>query len=170
MLIPKVDFTCVSSHGESRILDYDICSADLFPHIRVEPFLDHPFKPHTVGVSFFAGVEAGLDYGYIQRQPKEIDISLGPREVGDTWWAHWNMQQESFPKLDAPWAQGADRAATIMSSRWSRTAESYLLSTFPEGQGDEAFMGRGSEISFQIAPGVLTNRMDHIHATKTLSY
>ncbi len=48
ILVPMVDFTCVSSHVESRILDYGIASADLHPHIRVEPFLDHPFKPHTV--------------------------------------------------------------------------------------------------------------------------
>ena len=52
ILVPMVDFTCVSSHGESRILDYGIASADLHPHIRVEPFLDHPFKPHTVGSVF----------------------------------------------------------------------------------------------------------------------
>ncbi len=30
-------------------------------------------------------------------------------------------------------------------------------------------MGRGSEISFQMAPGVLTNRVDHIYATPKLS-
>ena len=83
---------------------------------------------------------------------------------------HLNRQQETFPIIDAPWTQGADRAATILFSRWSRAAESYLLSTFPEGQGDEAYMGRGSEISFQLAPGVLTNRMDHIYATPKLSY
>ena len=122
--------------------------------------MDHPFKPHTVGVSFFIDVEADLDYGYILRQPKEIEVALGPREVHDTWWAHWNRQQDTFPVLAAPWAQGADRAATIMFARWSRAAESFLLSTFPEGQGDEAYMGRGSEITFQLAPGVLTNRID----------
>ena len=31
-------------------------------------------------------------------------------------------------------------------------------------------MGRGSEISFQMAPGVLTNRKDHIYATPKLSF
>ena len=31
-------------------------------------------------------------------------------------------------------------------------------------------MGRGSEISFQLAPGVLTNRIDHIYATPKISY
>ena len=170
IMVPKVDFTCVSSHGESRILDYGIASSDLHPHIQVEPFLDHPFQPHTVGVSFFIDIEADLDFCYILRQPKEIDIAPGPREVGDTWWAHWNLQQETFPEIEAPWAQGADRAATILFSRWSRAAESYLLSTFPEGQGDEAFMGRGSEISFQMAPGVLTNRVDHIYATPNISF
>ena len=99
---------------------------------------------------------------------EEIDIALGPREVDDAWCAHWNEQQDTFPKLDAPWAQG-DWAATIQFSRWSRAAESYLLSTFPEGCGDEACMVRGSELSFQLAPGVLTNRIDHIYATPMLS-
>ena len=75
-----------------------------------------------------------------------------------------------FPHHCCPLGSGADRAATILFSRWSRAAESYLLSTFPDGQGDEADMGRGSEISFQLAPGVLTNRMDHIYATPKLSY
>ena len=122
-----------------------------------------------MGVSFFIDIEADLDFGYILRQPKEIDIAPGPREVGDTWLARWNLQQEAFPKIEAPWAQGADRTATISFLRWSRAAESYLLSTVPEGQGDEAFMGRGSEISFQMAPGVLTNRVDHIYATPNIS-
>ena len=121
-------------------------------------------------MSFFIDVEADLDYGYILRQPKEIDVVPGPREIDDTWWAHWNKQQDSFPTIAAPWAQGADRAATILFSRWSRAAESYLLSTFPEGQGDEAYMGRGSNISVQLAPGVLTNRIDHIYATPHLAY
>ena len=31
-------------------------------------------------------------------------------------------------------------------------------------------MGRGSEISFQMAPGVLTNRIDHIYATPKFSF
>ena len=170
ILVPMVDFTCVSSHGENRILDYGIISAELQPHIRVEPFLDHPFKPHTVGVSFFVNIQADLDFGYILKQPKELDVSLGPREVGDTWWCHWNKQQCSFPTIAAPWAQGADRAATILFARWSRAAESFLLSTFPEGQDDEEYMGRGSNVSFQLAPGVLTNRIDHIYATPSISF
>ena len=169
IIVPLVDFTCVSSHGENRILDYGIVSADLHSHIRVVPFLDHPFKPHTVGVSFIVNIEAELDYGLILKQPKEIVVAPGPREIHDTWWAHWNRQQDKFPSIAAPWAQGADRAATILFARWSRAAESYLLSTFPEGQGDETFMGRGSEIAFQRAPGVLTNRTDHIFATPNIS-
>ena len=83
ILVPMVDFTCVSSHGENRILDYGIASAELHAHIRVVPFLDHPFKPHTVGVSFFVNIDADLDYGHILKQPKEIDVVPGPREIHD---------------------------------------------------------------------------------------
>ena len=77
-------------------------------------------------------IDADVDYGNILKQPKEIEVAPGPREIGDTWWAHWNKQQDTFPVIAAPWAQGADRAATIFFSRWSWAAESFLLSTFPE--------------------------------------
>ena len=162
ILAPNVEYTCYNSNGVSRVLDYGIASVELAKFIELEPIYNHPFKPHIVGIKFKVHIEADLDMGWIQRTPKEIPIAAGPRNSHDTWWWHFNKQQDFFPSIQAPWAQGADRIATIQYARWARAAESYLLSTCPQGYGDPAFMGRGSIIEFEISEGVLTSSIDHI--------
>ena len=169
ILAPEVDFTC-TSNGTDRLIDFAIISPELQDFAAVAPLLDHPFKPHVVGVKLELRVQPEMDIGYVLRVPKEIPIAFGPRQCHDTWWHHWNQQQSIFPLIEAPWAQGADRAATIQYARWSRAAESYLLSVYPEGFESEEYMGRGSDITFREAAGSFNNRLDHIYATPQVSF
>ena len=87
ILAPNVDFTCVSSNGVDRVLDYGICAPELADYIDIQPLYLHPCTPHVVAVDFHINLDLQIDQGYVLDVPKEISISCGPREIDDTWWA-----------------------------------------------------------------------------------
>ena len=165
-----MDFACVSSNGVDRVLDYGICAPELAEHIDIHTFYLHPCTPHVVAVDFHINLNMQIDQGYVLDVPKEISISCGPREVDDTWWAHFCKFIDFQPGIHAPWAQGADDTLTLQYARWSRAAESYLTSTMPTAVGDESYLGRGSVIKFKLAPNSLATRKDHIFASPLMSF
>ena len=121
-------------------MDYGIASPELADYIEIHPFYDHPCKPHVVAVDFDIHMGLQVDQGYVLDVPKEISISYGPREFGDTWWAHFNKYLDIEPVIQAPWAQGADDLLTRQCARRARSADSYLVSTLPDAWEDDSTM------------------------------
>ena len=170
ILAPNVDFTCGSSNGVDRVLDYGICAPELADYIDIQPFYLHPCTPHVVAVDFHINLDLQIDHGYVLDVPKEISVSCGPREVDDNWWAHYCKFIECQPEIHAPWAQGADDTWTLQYARWSPAAESYITSTMPSAVDDEAFLCRASVIRFKLAPNSLATKRDHIFASPLMSF
>ena len=99
ILAPNVDFTCVSSNGADRVLDYGICAPELADYIDIHPFHLHPCTPHVVAVDFHIYLDLQIDQGYVLDVPKEISLSCGPREISDTWGAHYCKHIDFCPKF-----------------------------------------------------------------------
>ena len=165
---PKL--TCVSGSGADRVLNCGICAPELADYIDIHPFHLHPCTPHVVAVDFHIDLDLQADQGHVLDVPKEIAVSCGPREISDTWQAHYCKHMDFMPEIHAPWAQGADDVLTMHYARWSRAAESYITSTMPSVVGDESYLGRGSVIKFKLAPNSLPTRKDHIFASPQMSY
>ena len=119
---------------------------------------------------FFINMDIEPYMGLVLQVPQEISISMRPREVDDTWWKHSNKFEDYEPIIEAPWAQGADTLITQQYARWARSAESFLVSTFPGGSDDQSFLGRGSCIQFKQVANVLTTRKEHIFAAPPMSF
>ena len=108
------------------------------------------------------------DTAKMMHTPHEIQISHGPCEFDDDWSKHWLEAQEVKADLEVPWNTSASEAATQLYARFSKAAESYLLSTFPLAESKH--FGRGSQIKFSIKKASIGNDLAHIYATPTCSY
>ena len=101
-LHPKLTLLVSAAIGVDMVLDYGICAPELADYIVIQPFYLHPCTPHVVAVDFHINLDLQIDQGYVLDVPKEISISCGPREIDDTWWAHYCKFIDFPPEIHVP--------------------------------------------------------------------
>ena len=170
VIAPNVPFTCASpsAPGGGRVIDMVIACGDLAHRLKVDPYYDHGFKPHVVGLAVSMEAIMDSDEAFVQDLPDEIMEYPGPRMVDDTWEAHYLKHAGAVAQLEIPWSSSANRAITDMCARWSLANETYFLSIFPEAS--DRHLVRGSRVTFRKVQVSSDNHADHIYMKPGLSF
>ena len=68
VIAPNVPFTCASpsAPGAGRVIDMVIACGDLAHRPKVDPYCDHGFKPHVVGLAVSMEAIMDSDEAFVQ--------------------------------------------------------------------------------------------------------